>query len=195
MAEGQGGFVRISIKGLLDFGIWKPWCALVFCALLPTARAADFMLAGPAALPMQNYFQLLERARMAYVEQHAKDEAGVLNLPRLYTDELLQQAEEKTSGAAPCYRQRIQFVWIGLAWTRLVTENIRLMGQYWRKKDDALAAKVRTNWAAMERLCTEQPGAINWGPCRPDTERMLGLHPDHPNPKWKKKTINAMDDI
>ncbi|MCX7009510.1 MAG: DUF4838 domain-containing protein, partial [Kiritimatiellaeota bacterium] len=157
---------------------------------------------GPAALPIKNYFQILEQARMAYVEKHNTDEAGVLGLPHLYTDDLQKRAEaalqlagEKAAGAAPCYQQRVQFVGAGLTWTRLVTENIRLMGQYWRKQDDALAAKVRANWTAMERLCAEHPGAINWGPCRPGTDRMLGLHPDYPNPKWKKKTLNAIDDL
>ncbi len=153
---------------------------------------------GPAATSMKNYFQMLEQARMAHVEKRT-NEAGVLNLPRLYTNELLEQAdkqlrqaEDKVAGESPRYRQRIQFVRVGLTWTRLVTENIRLMESYWRKKDEALAAKVRINWAAMEQLCKDQPYAINWGPCRPGTERMLGLHPDHPNPKWEKSKLNNL---
>jgi hypothetical protein len=31
----------------------------------------------------------------------------------------------------------------------------------------------------MERNCQEHPYAINWGPVRPQTPRMQGLHPDH----------------
>jgi len=148
---------------------------------------------GSVAADVKAYYQLLEQARMAYVAKYGY-EAGVFSLPRLYTpellrkaDERLRQAEEKVAGAPPLYRQRVQFVRAGLTWTQLVAENARLMASYWQKKDEGIAAKVLANWKAMEQLCKDNPYAINWGPCRPNTERMLGLHPDHPNPKLKKK--------
>ena len=56
-----------------------------------------------------------------------------------------------------------------------------------------IATDVLANWEAMERLCKEQPLAINWGPIRPTTPRMIGLHPDHPNPKWKPNRPNDVD--
>lgn len=153
---------------------------------------------GPAAADVEAYYQLLERARMAYVDKYGY-EAPVLTLSRLYTPELLQQAaeclrkaEEKVA-AAPLYRQRVQFVHAGLTWTQLMTENIRLMSSYWQKKDEATAAKVQANWEKMERHCQQHPYAINWGPCRPGTKRMLGLDPQHPNPKVNRKRLQELD--
>lgn len=154
---------------------------------------------GPAAVPVRAYFEMWEQARMAYVAEHGY-EAGALGLPKLYTDELLRRAdeqlrlaEEKAGGAPSVYRQRVQFVRAGLTWTRLAAENARLMGSYWRNKDEATGAKVRANWETMEQLCKENPYAVNWGPVRPSTPRMLGLHPDYPNPKWKRKQLNGLD--
>lgn len=43
-------------------------------------------------------------------------------------------------------------------------------------------------WEAQEVHCAKYPHAINWGPVRPSAPRMLGLHPDFPNPKMKKKS-------
>jgi len=154
---------------------------------------------GPAAEPVRAYFELWEQARMAYVAE-AGYEGGALSLPRLYTDELLrradeqlQRAEEKAADSPPPYRQRVQFVRAGLTWTRLAAQNVRLMGSYWRNKDEAIGAKVRSNWETMEQLCKENPYAINWGPVRPSTPRMLGQHPDHPNPKWKRAQLDGLD--
>jgi len=55
------------------------------------------------------------------------------------------------------------------------------------KKDAAIVAQVKENWTQIESLFAAHPYAINVGPVRPGTPRMVGLHPDHPNPKAKKK--------
>jgi len=148
---------------------------------------------GPAGDEVRDYFELIERARMAYVKQHGYG-AGVLNLPKLYTDNLLRRAERhlaqaaaKVRDASPTYRRRVAFVQAGLTYTRLLVENIEWMRDYWRNKDAALARRVQTNWKQIERLCDEHPDAINWGPVRPQTPRMRGLHPDHPHPRWKSQ--------
>ena len=66
-------------------------------------------------------------------------------------------------------------------------DTIRLMQGYWQKPDDAVRKQVEANWSAIEKNAAAIPFALNWGPLRPGTDRMAGLHPDHPNRKWKIK--------
>ncbi len=169
--------------------LWDP--AADANAVLDDYYARGF---GPAAGAVRGYYELLERTRMAYVEKH-RYRGGVLNLPRLYTEELLEQAERRLRRAAEdakkaadrsaVYGRRVAFVRAGLAYTRLVIENVGLMRRYWLKTDVAAAERALENWQRIERLCEEHPYAINWGPIRPRTPRMLGLHPSHPNRKWR----------
>ncbi|MBI5687339.1 MAG: DUF4838 domain-containing protein [Verrucomicrobia bacterium] len=153
---------------------------------------------GPAADAVRAYFEMWEQARMAYVAE--RGEAGVFDFPRLYTAERfraaeahLQRATAAVAAASERYRQRVEFVRAGLTFTQHVIENATLMRRYWLKKDEAIGAQVRKNWEAMERLCAAHPYAINWGPCRPGTPRMLGLHPDHPNPKVNRQRLKDLD--
>jgi hypothetical protein len=148
---------------------------------------------GPAAGNVKAYFEMLERGRMAYVKEHGY-KSGVFNLPHLYTDDLLRRAEDqlrRASAAAEAgpeiYRRRVEFVRAGLEFTKRTIATIRWMDGYWSKPDAQIARRVRENWEQMQQICEEHPRAVNWGPVRPTTPRMLGLHPDHPNPKWKKK--------
>jgi len=95
----------------------------------------------------------------------------------------LSDAAAKVEQGPEIYRQRVAFVSVGLAFSRLLIETIEDMEAYWRQKDEAIAAQAVANWKKMERLCSETPYAINWGPVRPTTPRMIGLHPAHPDPK------------
>lgn len=154
---------------------------------------------GPAAAAVRAYFEGLETARMAYVNEHGYG-AGVFDLPRIFTegllaqsDEHLRQAEAAAADSSEVFRERVQFVRAGLTYTRLLMETIDAMESYWTKKDDALAKQVLANWAEMERVCEAHPYAINWGPVRPSTPRMIGLHPDYPNPKWKPGKAQDLD--
>ena len=153
---------------------------------------------GPAADAVRAYFEQWEQARTAYVAEHGHA-AGVFSLPRLYTPQRLDQAQAHLDSAAKCaasaapiYRRRVEFVRAGLDYTRLQAQNAALMRRYWLKSDDAIAAQVRKNWQAIEALCREHPLALNWGPLRPGTPRMLGLHPDHPNPKIKLSQLKEL---
>jgi hypothetical protein len=139
---------------------------------------------GPAAADVRAYFETLENARMTYVKEHGYG-GGAFNFPRLYTDDLLSRAGEhlreaaaKVERAAEIYQQRVAFVRAGLTYSRLLIDTIEAMESYWHEKDDRMAAVALANWEEMERLCTESPYAINWGPVRPTTPRMIGLHPD-----------------
>ncbi len=146
---------------------------------------------GPAAADVRTYFETLETARMKFVEEHGYG-GGAFNFPQLYTEELLreagghlQTAAEKVGDAPEIHRKRVEFIQAGLTFTELLMENIGAMDSYWRKKDDSIAKRVIANWERMERLCQNHPYAINWSPVRPSTPRMIGLHPDYPNPRWK----------
>lgn len=153
---------------------------------------------GPAAADVRRYFETLEAARMAYVNEHGYG-GGVFNFPKLYTDELLRRAgqhlvnaESRVEDAPAVFRQRVAFVRSGLTYSRLLVDTIRSMESYWRTRDSAIASRVESNWKSMEQLCEDYPFAVNWGPVRPTTPRMLGLHPDYPNPKYKPVT-NDLD--
>ncbi len=154
---------------------------------------------GPAAANVRAYFETMENSRMAFVKEHGYG-GGVFNFPRLYTDDLLSESREhlrlaaaKVETAPQIYRRRVAFIRAGLTHSQLLIEAIELMESYWRKKDDAVATGVLANWQEMERLCKENPFAINWGPVRPTTPRMRGLHPDYPDPKWKSTVANDLD--
>ena len=154
---------------------------------------------GSAAADVRAYFETIEKARMTYVREHGYG-GGVFNFPRLYTDDLLSQAGEhlreaaaKVEGVPEIYRKRVAFVQAGLTYSRLLIETIRAMQSYWRNRDDRIAAEALANWEEMERLCIENPYAINRGPVRPTTPRMIGLHPNYPNPKWKPNQANDLD--
>jgi len=154
---------------------------------------------GPAAADVRAYFETIEKARMAYVKKHGYG-GGVFNFPQLYTGKLLSESREhlrlaadKVETAPEIYRRRVAFIRAGLTYSERLIETIRLMETYWRKKDDAVATTVLANWDELERLCKEYPFAINWGPVRPTTPRMKGLHPDFPNPKWKPNKANDLD--
>jgi len=148
---------------------------------------------GPAAGAVKAYYEGIETARMAYVAKNGY-ESGVFAFPGLYTEELLDAARAQLDKAAAAvadgpeiYRKRVAFVKVGYDYTRLTVENIRLMKGYWEKADPAVAERVKKNWETVEQLVAANAPAINWGPVRPITDRMLGLHPDHPDPRKKVK--------
>ncbi len=147
---------------------------------------------GPAAEDIEAYFDTFEKPRMAFVEKYNFNTER-RHFPDLYTDELLASAGDhlkaaaaKTNGAPEIFGKRVAFIQAGLDYTKLSVENIAAMETYWDSPDEAVATKVRENWKEIERICEANPYAINWGPVRPITPRMAGLHPDHPDPKRKK---------
>lgn len=148
---------------------------------------------GPAAGNVRAYYETIEEERMAFLKE--KNYATTReDFPDLYDDDLLGRAEkhldsaaEQVAGKNNVYSDRIAFVRAGLDFTKLLVENISLMSGYWDDPNDRVAEEVRKNWAKIEQIPVKHPYSINWGPVRPTTPRMLGLHPDHPNPKQKSK--------
>jgi hypothetical protein len=196
--------------GIYIDGVWEHWATvgplyyiMAQLAWNPAADA-DAILAdyyarafGPAAPHVREYFEAIEKQRMAFTAKNG--EAGVFTFPQLYTADLLRDSQarlDRAAAAVPAdslHAKRVAFIRAGLSYTRLTVENITLMDRYWKKKDDALAAQVKQNFAAIEKLVADHPYAINWGPVRPTTPRMAGLHPDSPPPKVKKKRANDLD--
>ena len=154
---------------------------------------------GPAAHDVRRYFETMEQARMAFVTKNGYG-GGFSEFPNLYTEGLLnragrhlRQAAANAESALKIHRDRVAIIQAGLTYTELLAETIRLMTSYWSRKDQRLAKQVSDNWKEMETLVQANPFAINWGPVRPTTPRMKGLHPDAPNPKWKPKQVKDLD--
>lgn len=154
---------------------------------------------GPAASHVRQYFETIEKARMAYVAEYGYS-SGALNFPRLYSKKLLAQAgaqlKQATAAVAQgpeIYQKRVSFIQAGATFTSLLMANINDMRSYWKNKDRNVGARVLERWQAMEELCQQNPYAINWGPVRPSTSRMIGLHPDYPNPKLKPGDLDDLD--
>lgn len=198
-------------EGIYIDGVWEHWSTqgplyYVLAQLVwdPAADAEAILkdyyqrAFGPAAPAVREYFEAIEKERMAFTARNA--EAGVFSFPQLYTPDLLNAAQarlDRAAAAVPAnslFARRVAFVQTGLTYTRLTVENIALMERYWKAKDAALAAQVNKNWQAREELVAAHPYSINWSAVRPITPRMQGLHPDNPPPKAKKKPrANAND--
>ncbi len=152
---------------------------------------------GPAASPVREYFEAIENDRMAFTTENG--EAGVFSFPRLYTEELMGASQarlDRAAAAVPAdslFAKRVDFVQAGLTYTVMQLDNIRLMNGYWKKPDPAVAEQVKKNWEAIEKHVAAHPFAINWGPVRPISPRMAGLHPDFSPPKIKKPRANDLD--
>jgi hypothetical protein len=203
---------RSGCLGIYVDGVWEHWATMgpmyYLMGQLTWNPEADghailddyFARAfGPAAEPVRAYYTMFEKARMDYTDQHGY-EGGLENLAALYTPDLLatarghlKRAAEAAASGPEIYRKRVEFVGVGLQWTELVVANARLMKDYWKKPTSEVAEQVRANWKVMEALATANRPAINWGPSRPMTPRMAGLHPDYPPKKGKKKPAKDLD--
>jgi len=143
---------------------------------------------GTASEEIREYWELLENTRnkkvdeeKSFVEAYDKD-----FFDRAYA--LIKKAEEKSRTADEKYRKRIEFVKLGLDYTRLITD-CRVMIERIQKTDGAdkeADAIARKNWEQIKKLCDENPLVVNWGPIRPNGRRMSGTHPD--NMVTSKKT-------
>ena len=199
-----------NCEGIYIDSVWEHWAThgpqyYIMAQLTwnPSADASSLLTDyyqrafGPAAVPIREYYEALEQARMAFTEKNG--EAGAFSFPRLYTNELLRESQlrlDRAAAAVPSdsiQARRVAFVQAGLTYTRLTIDNITLMDRYWKNNDDSVAAQVKANWNTIEKLVSDHPHSINWGPVRPTTPRMIGLHPDYPNPKAKKSRPNDLD--
>ena len=179
--------------GVFIDSVWEHWATqgplyYVMAQLTWDPRAdgqailADYYARGfgPAAEPVAAYWQHLEASRQKQAARRAGDPHAydVAFFATAYGH--LDAAADTLTDAPAVYRQRLAFVRAGLDWTRLVLEVQAAMAIMKRsgKRDPELTARVLANWAAMQQLCSDHPGAINWWPVEPSSDRMTGLHPD-----------------
>lgn len=93
---------------------------------------------GPAAGPVREYYEALEKARMAFTAKNL--DGGVFLFPELYTPELLRESQgrlDRAAAAVPAgsvYQRRVAFVQVGLDYTRLIMENVTLMGAIGKRR-------------------------------------------------------------
>ena len=154
---------------------------------------------GPAALEIKEYWKLLETARNRKVDDYPGESNGYVEVynetffKRAYG--LLDQAAKNAAESREAkYRQRVEFLRVGLDHTNLTTElrELSLALVQSDGKDADVADQARAKWSEIEANCIKQPLAVYWPPLRPG-ERMAraGLfHPDFMD-KVKSKTIAA----
>ncbi len=197
-------------EGVFIDSTWEHWATqgpeyYVMAQLLwNPAVDADAVMAdyyqrafGAAAQPVREYFEAIEKERMPFTAKN--EEAGVFTFPKLYNEALLAASQNRLDQAAAAvpadstFGKRVAFVQAGLTHTKLMMDTIVLMERYWQNGDTVIGERVKGNWAAMEKNAADHPHAINWGPLRPATRRMVGLHPDFPMKKAKKKQKIELD--
>jgi len=136
---------------------------------------------GKAAEEIKAYWTLMENTREEFVQ-------GDRSYPEVYDKAFfdkaygfLDRAAAVLAGEPDIYRKRVTFVRAGLDYTQLIIENRALMERVKKSagQDAEADKKVRANWQEIQQLCKDNPYAINWGPVRPKTPRMKGLHPDY----------------
>lgn len=134
---------------------------------------------GPAATELEAYWNLMEETRSIFwaSERAYPDVYDKAFFDRAYA--LLDQASRKVTDEPERFGARIDFVRIGLDHTRHMIDIRAGMTRYWNG-DKREQANVLATWEKIEQLCKDHPYAINWGPIRPQTPRMAGLHPDYP---------------
>jgi hypothetical protein len=154
---------------------------------------------GKAAGDIKAYWKFLEETREEFVK-------GERPYPEVYNKAFFDKAYGFLDRAARAvekepekYGKRVEFFRAGLDWTKLIVEARDLMAKFKKSdgEDKEAEKQVLANWAKMEELCKKHPYAINWGPCRPQTPRMAGLHPDHikKEKKGKPQKKSAQDNI
>ena len=136
---------------------------------------------GAGAGEIKAYWALLEEKREEYVSGGRKypDVYDQAFFDRAYG--FLDRAAAAVEEAPELYRKRVGFVRAGLDHTRLMIDTRAQLARLRETQGTDYRAEktARANWEKMQRLCEEHPYAINWGPIRPKTPRMKGLHPDH----------------
>jgi len=160
---------------------WNPWVD-------GQAVLADYYRRGfgAAAEETEAYWTLMEDTRNELVRSGLNS----LHIPQVYTkqlldraDRLLQRAAAEVGDQPEKHRRRVEFVRVGLEYTRLVINARALMQRIEESKgeDTEAAMKVRAVWDDMRRLWEEHPLAFNSRFLRgPANRRMQGLHPDSP---------------
>jgi hypothetical protein len=126
---------------------------------------------GPAAGPMQEYWELMEKTRQAMVETIANRRTAFLHTPAFFTEEvlaeaesLLARAENLAQGAPEKYAQRVNFTRAGLNHVKSLVAMRALMNQAEDHpgEREALHAQALEKWDEWETMVEAfPPYAIN----------------------------------
>ena len=192
--------------GIFIDGVWEHWAThgpqYYIMAQLTwnpdiDARAVldDYYLRGfrAGAEEVKGYWKFLEETRMRFVN-------GDQGYPEVYdsaffekANGFLDRAAKQLADAPEVYATRVEFLRAGLDYTRLIIDNRLLMAQLAEAggQDAGIDKKVRENWAKIEKIVKDHPYSLNWGPIRPQTPRMRGLHPDYPSGKRRPRRKRA----
>ncbi len=148
---------------------------------------------GAGADEIKAYWALMENTREAYV-------SGGRGYPEVYDGAFfdkayafLDSANAALAEATDIYRKRVEFVRAGLDYTRLIIDIGAQLARLKKSEGTDYRAErtARANWDEMERICQKHPYSINWGPVRPQTPRMKGLHPDYVSYPTRGKVLPA----
>ncbi len=127
---------------------------------------------GKAAGDMKEYWTYME-------EKWEQSQERVLTSLELFDEEffkkaygILEQADASLKGEPEIYKKRVQFVRVGLDYTRLINESYALMNKFKESggKDTEAEDAARKIWLEeIHPMVTDQANlyAINWGPTRP----------------------------
>lgn len=141
---------------------------------------------GKAADSMRGYWELMEQKSIPSQEES-------WDYPELFDETFfaeaygyLDQAEEAVRDEPEIYRERIEFVRVGLDYTRWVTEARNLMIRFEESggEDTAAQDEARRIWVEeIKALATDEtnPYTLNWGPMRPGhghNGRIGGRYPE-----------------
>jgi hypothetical protein len=153
---------------------------------------------GPASAEIKAYWALLEESCNRKVDDYPGEANGydeVYN--QAFFDKaygLLDQAASKATGAPEKYRQRIEFVRVGLEHTKLASELRQLSRQMLQNglEDTKTADLVRAKWDEVQKNADRVPHAIYWPTIRPGKRMVRGglFHPSQMT-SMKPKQLTA----
>ena len=153
---------------------------------------------GPASADVKAYWQLLEHSRNRKADEFPAETDGWFEVydeaffKRAYG--LLDHAAAKVTASAPKYRQRIDFLRIGLDHTKFASDlrELSLRMLLANNNDEQLNQQVRAKWKEMEANANKNLLAIYWPPLRPGERMVRGglMHPDF-MAKGKSRHLDA----
>ncbi|MCA1809936.1 MAG: DUF4838 domain-containing protein [Lentisphaerae bacterium] len=136
---------------------------------------------GPAADEMRDYWALLNATRELYVSKEQAYHEVYDSEFFVRAGSILDRAAARVPAVPDTYSQRVAFVRVGLEYTRLLMDLRRIMvhARAAKGEDTSALEQARATWSAMEQLCQDNPGTLNWSALRPQTPRMRSLNPDY----------------
>lgn len=158
---------------------------------------------GPAAAPMKEYWELMEKTRMDMVETVAMPRVALLRSPLFFTpevfakaDDLFNQAREAVAGADEKYAKRLDFTAAGLAHTKSFVKMRELMALAEENPSDkeALHARAAEELAAWKEMSAKFPPFVVNTKRLSDPRRIQGFHPDAPISRRALREMQAGPD-